>query len=367
MNRREAGRLVGTAWLDSDYRTRWETRVMRRRVPLYRVVIAALRALNAVTGGPNRPSLQVTRWNRVGPHDGTFVMDKLETMTGRTDHPVTSRAELRARTSFASRLARAVSADEWPQIIAEHERRKRGERPQYRYVGHRPLNVVSHALMDEAWVRGELPTDQFRAWNVLKHEDEGAFYSEFFTDGGARGYPGGETNPGFRLGRIVFDVSWREKASLAGERHVLGRSRLLRAKELVKFFRTELREAVRPPVSSPAQPDATQTPARYDVYTQPVVAAIADFTKPDALRSPTARGETTPDRKRASAIDLANTVAKALPPAVSGGVVGEGRSGPGEPPPGQPRPPHTAQQSAHPPVARPRVPPEHSPRDDRSR
>ncbi|RZT17604.1 hypothetical protein EV649_5161 [Kribbella sp. VKM Ac-2569] len=367
MNRREAKQLVGTAWLDSDYRTGWETRIMRRRVPLYRVGIAALRALNAVTGGPNRPSLKVTRWNRIGPHGGTFVMDKLETMTGRTDHPVTSRAELRARTSFASRLARAVSADEWPQIIAEYERRRRGERPQYRYVGHRPLNATSHALMDEAWVRGELPTDQYRAWNLLKDEDEGAFYSEFFTDGGARAYPGGETNPGFRLGRITFDVSWREKASLAGERHVLRRSRLLRAKELVKFFRTELREAVRPPVSSPAQPDSARTPGRHDVYTQPVVAAIADFTKPEARRSPTARAETTPDRKRASAIDLANTVAKALPPAVSGGVVGEGRSGPGEPLPGQPRPPHAAQQSAHPPVARPPTPPEHSPRDAQSR
>ena len=373
MNRREARRLVGTAWLDSDYRTQWETRIMRRRVPLYRAGIAALRALNALTGGPNRPSLKVTRWNRVGPHGGTFVIDKLETMTGRTDHPVTSRAELRSRTSFASRLARAVSADEWPQIIAEYERRRRGEQPQYRYVGHRPLNATSHALMDEAWVRGELPTDQYRAWNVLKSEDEGAFYSEFFTDGGARGYPGGETNPGFRLGRIMFDISWREKASLAGELHVLRRSRLLRAKELVKFFRTELKEAVRPPASSPAQAQSAQTPTGQDVYTQPVVAAIADFTKPEALRSPTARGETTPDRKRAAAIDVANTVAKALPPAVNraatdnGPVAGEGRTGPGEPPPGQPRPPHAAQQSAHPPVARPSVPPERSPRDAQSR
>lgn len=365
MNRREAKQLVGTAWLDSDYRTQWETRVMRRRVPLYRVGIAALRALNAVTGGPNRPSLKVTRWHRIAPHGGTFVMDKLETMTGRTDHPVTSRAELRGRTSFAARLARAVSADEWPQIIAEYERRRRGERPQYRYVGHRPLNAVSHALMDEAWVRGELPTDEFRAWNVLKDEDEGAFYSEFFTDGGARGYPGGETNPGFRLGRVMFDVSWREKASLAGELHVLRRSRLLRAKELIKFFRTELREAVRPPTASPTQPDST--PAHDEVYTQPVVAAIADFTKPEAQRSPTARGETTPDRQRAAAIDITNTVAKALPPAVNRGAVGEGQSAPGEPLPGQARPHRVAQQSAHPLAARPPVPPEHSPRDGQSR
>lgn len=367
MNRR----LVGTAWLDSDERTRWETRVMRRRVPLYRIGIVALRAFNALTGGP---SLKVTRWERLGPRGETFVMDKLETMTGRTDHPVTSRAELRARTSFASRLARAISADEWPQIISEYERRRRGERPQYRYVGHRPLNAESHALMDEAWVRGELPTDQFRAWNVLKFEDEGAFYSEFFTDGGARGYPGGETNPGFRLGRIMFDVSWREKASLAGEIHVLRRSRVLRAKELVKFFRTEAKEALRPP----APPTAPTTAVREEIYTPPVVAAISDFTKPEPLRSPTARGETTPDRRQASAVDLANTVAKALPPPVADlaakaypPVIGpEGEAAPaaaGEPPQAQPRPPRAAQQPAHPPAVPATFRPAHSPRDGQSR
>ena len=362
--------LVGTAWLDSDERTRWETRIMRRRVPLYRLGIAALRALNTLTGGPNRPSLKVTQWERVGPNGETFVMDKLETMTGRTDHPVTSRAELRARTSLASRLARAISADEWPQIITEYERRRRGERPQYRYVGHRPLNAESHALMDEAWVRGELPTDQFRAWNVLKFEDEGAFYSEFFTDGGARGYPGGETNAGFRLGRIMFDVSWREKASLSGEQHVLRRSRILRAKELLKFCRTELKEAIHPPTPSPTQ----TTAVREHPYTPPVVAAISDFTKPEPLRSPTARGETTPDRKQASAIDA---VAKALPPPVtdgsararpvSGPAGGEGRPGAGEPPPAQPRPPHAAQQPARPPAVPATFRPGRSPRDGRSR
>jgi hypothetical protein len=369
VNRREAKRLVGTAWLDSDYRTQWETRIMRRRVPLYRLGIGALRALDALTGGPNRPSLKVTQWERVGPNGETFVMDKLETMTGRTDDPVTSRAELRARTSFASRLARAISADEWPQIMAEYERRKRGEAPQYRYVGHRPLNTASHALMDEAWVRGELPTDTYRAWNILKFEDEGAIYSDFFANGGARGYPGGETNAGFRLGRITFDVSWREKASLTGERQALRHTRILRAKELVKFFRTELREAIWPPAPSS---NPTTTP-RQDVYTAEVVAAVSDFVKPEPLRSPTARGETTPNRTRASAIDVANTVAKALPPpingrpAVNGPGAAEARSATGEPPPAQPRPHHAAQQPAHPRAARPPAPPAHSPRDAQSR
>ncbi|TDW22741.1 hypothetical protein EV650_1587 [Kribbella kalugense] len=384
MNRREAKRLVGTAWLDSDYRTQWETRIMRRRVPLYRLGIGALRALNRLTGGPNRPSLKVTQWNRVGPNGETFVMHKLETMTGETSHPVTSRAELRARTSFAARLARAISADEWPQIMAEYERRKQGEPPQFRYIGHRPLNAESHALMDEAWVRGELPTDTHRAWNVLKFEDEGAIYSDFFANGGARGYPGGETNAGFRLGRIMFDVSWREKASLSGERHTLRRTRILRAKELVKFVRTELKEAIRPPA-----PPATHTTAvRRDVYTQPVVAAISDFVKPEPLRSPTVRGETTPNRKQASAIDVASTVQKALPPPINGrpaavngqagaangqagtlsgpGAAGA-RSATGEQPPAQPRPNHAAQQPAHPPAARPPTPPGHSPRDAQSR
>ncbi|GAA3111226.1 hypothetical protein JOF29_004335 [Kribbella aluminosa] len=308
MNRREAGRLVGTAWLDSDYRVAWETRIMRRRVPLYRAGIAALRGLNAVTGG--RPSLQRTRWERVGPHGGTFVMDKLETMTGRTDHPVTSRAELRARTSFASRLARAISADEWPQMMAEYDRRRRGERPQYHYVGHRPLNTASHALMDEAWVRGELPTDEFRAWNVLKHEDDGAFYSEFFTHGNARGYPGGETNPGFRLGRISFDVSWRDKATLALEHQVLRRSRALRAKELLKFLRTELHEAIHPP----APIHMASASHHQDAYTPEVVAAVAEFAKPNDLRSPTARGETVPNRTQALSVEVANAMAHALPP-----------------------------------------------------
>lgn len=363
MNRREAKRLVGTPWLDSDYRTRWETRIMRRRVPLYRLGIGALRALNALSGGPDRPSLEVTPWERVGPNGETFVMHKLETMTGETSHPVTSRAELRARTSFAARLARAISADEWPQIIAECERRKRGESPQFRYVGHRPLNAESHALMDEAWVRGELPTDTYRAWNVLKFEDEGAIYSDFFANGGARGYPGGETNAGFRLGRIMFDVTWRETATLTGERQVLRRTRILRATELLKFFRTELKEATRPPAAS-AVPATT---GRRDVYTPPVVAAIADFTRPEPLRSPTARGETTPNRTRASAIDVANTVAKALPPPINGPGAAGARSSAGEQPPAQPRPPHAAQQPAHPPAARPPAPPGHSPRDAQSR
>jgi hypothetical protein len=288
-------------------------------------------------------------------------MDKLETMTGRTDHPVTSRAELRGRTSFASRLARAVSADEWPQIIAEYDRRRRGERPQYRYVGHRPLNATSHALMDEAWVRGDLPTDPFRAWNVLKFEDEGAFYSEFFTHGNARGYPGGETNPGFQRGRIMFDVNWRQTATLGKERQILRRSRFLRAKELVKFFRTEIGEVFRPPSEPAARPVA----AGGDVYTPEVVAAVADFVKPEPLRSPTARGETTPDRRRASAIDVANTVAKALPP-VTGRAAAAARPGAGEQPPAQPRQRRAAQQSGPPPAVRPTDRPGHSPQDGRS-
>ncbi|MGZ0146144.1 hypothetical protein ACXJJ3_03685 [Kribbella sp. WER1] len=326
--------LGGTAWLDSDERVAWETRIMRRRVPLYRAGIAALRALNTLTRG--RPSLRVTRWERVGPHGATYAMDKLETMTGRTDHPVTSRSELRARTSFASRLARAVSADEWPQIIAEYDRRRRGERPQYHYVGHRPLNAASHALMDEAWVRGELPTDEFRAWNVLKHEDDGAFYSEFFTHGNARGYPGGETNPGFRRGRIMFDVAWRDKATLPLERQILRRSRVLRAKELVKFLRTELREAVHPPAPTTTT-TTTTTEKRPDVYTPEVVAALADFTKPAESRSPTARGETTPNPHRTAAIEAANTVAKALPP------------------------PATSRTPPQPPTTRPKNRPSHTP------
>ncbi len=109
MRRRDAKRLVGDAWLKSDYRIQWETRVMRRRVPLYGAVIAALRALNRLSRAP-RPSLSVFHTERAAPGGRKERFAKLETMTGaETATPVTG-THLYERTSLASRLSRAISA-----------------------------------------------------------------------------------------------------------------------------------------------------------------------------------------------------------------------------------------------------------------
>jgi hypothetical protein len=311
MRRRDAKALVGPDWLTSDARIEWETRIMRRRVPLYKATIKALQLLNKLSRGP-RPSMRVTYWERVGPGGGTFMMPKLETMTGRTDDPVTSARELHARTSFASRLARTISADEWPQIIEEYERRRRGEAPRFHYVGHRPLNLASHALMDKAWVNGELPTDAYRIWNgEVKLKDLPGLYSEFYTHGGSRSIPGGETNPAYRLVRLLHDVNWRAKASMANELRVLRKARVLRAQQVVKFVAAEAKYVVTGGRTD--QPAATNAP---EAHTPDVIAAVADFVKPPDVRSRTARGETEPDRIQANANDLANTVARSLPPPI---------------------------------------------------
>ncbi len=376
MNRRDAKALSGTAWLTSDARIAWETRIMRRRVPLYKAGIAALRLLNKLSG-PNRPSLAVTYWKRVGPAGQTFMMPKLETMTGgRTDDPVTSPPDLRARTSFASRLARVISADEWPQIIEEYERRRKGDPPRFHYVSHRPLNQASHTAMDKAWVRGELPTAEYRRWKEeVKFKDLPGLYSEFYTHGGSRTIPGGETNPAYRLARLLHDIAWRDKASMANEVRVLRKARVLRAQQVVKFVRAE--------VSSVLRPDKTGRPAPGpkpgDVYTPEVIAAVYDLTNPPELRSPAARGETTPDRVRANAVelanpvvanavDLANTVARALPPRIKRESEAAATEPEGAlPPQSPPHQPHAVQPPAHPPAARPASPPGRSPQDDRSR
>lgn len=327
MRRTATHELVGEAWLQSDARTRWETRVMRRRVPLYKAAIGALRLLNRLSGGPDRPSLEVTSWERYGPHGTTFVMHKLETMVGRTSLPPGSAAELHARTSLASRLARTLSADEWPQIIAEYERRKAGLAPQFRYSGHRPLNAPSHALMDRAWVTGEIETREYQPWiGDVKYNNHGALYSTFFTHGGARDFPGAEANPGYRKARVRHDVEFRQVASKRLEKEILRKARLLRARQLGKFVAAEIKYALAhrsrgaqaaaagPPgaerAPEPARPRAgTGRPA--DPYTPEVVAAIADFVKPEPLRSATARGEAAPRTTRAQTIAI-DVVAKGL-------------------------------------------------------
>lgn len=365
MNRREAEALSGPEWLTSAARIEWETRIMRRRVPIYKATIKALQLLNKLSRGPDRPSMKVTYWERMAPGGGTFMMPKLETMTGRTDDPVTSAHELRARTSFASRLARVISADEWPQIIEEYERRRGGEEPRFHYVSHRPLNRASHELMGKSWASGELPTAEYRRWKEeVKLEDLPGLYSEFYTHGGSRTIPGGETNPAYRLARLLHDVSWRDKASLSNELRVLRTARVLRAQQVVKFLKAEASYVVR------RKPERRAfAPKRPDVYTAEVVAAVYDFTNPPELRSPAARGETTPNMTRAAAIDVASTVIRGLPPPT---VRRESEAeavqpGDGSLPQAQGRQTRAGQPPGHRPGVRPPNPPGRSPRDGQSR
>ncbi|UGQ13741.1 hypothetical protein LO772_09140 [Yinghuangia sp. ASG 101] len=306
MRRRDAKNLVGDAWLHSDYRIKWETRVMRRRVPLYKAGIGVLRALNRLSPGP-RPSLGVFATERAAPGGAKTRFAKLRTMTGdETASPVTG-PELYERTSFASRLARTISADEWPQVIEEYERRKAGAAPRYHYVGHRPLNDASHALMDKAWAKGEIPTEQYRVWlSEVKNKDHGALYSKFFTHGGARIFPGAEANPDFRKARVTFDVAWKSEASLAREKEVLRRARVLRARQLIVFAKQELAHATGArSASTPASAPAAPTPARVDPYTPEVVAAVSEFVKPIERRGATARRAPAPKAVASSAVDVA--------------------------------------------------------------
>lgn len=313
MRRRAARKLVGDAWLRSDYRIQWETRVMRRRVLLYKTGIGALRALNRLSRGP-RPSLAVFHPERTAPGGRKVRLAKLETMTGAETSAQVTGEDLYRRTSFASRLARAVSADEWPQIIEEYQRRKAGLAPRYHYVGHRPLNDGSHALMDKAWVQGEIPTKEYRTWLAeVKNKDHGALYSKFFTHGGARDFVGAEANPGFRKARVKFDVAWKSEASLAQEKEVLRRARILRARQLVIFAKREFAHATGAK-SAPVPTAAPPARARPDPYTPEVVAAVAEFVRPTELRGETARRTSVPKTIASSAAEVAARATPGIAP-----------------------------------------------------
>lgn len=322
MRRRDARKLVGDAWLRSDYRIAWETRVMRRRILLYKTGIAGLRALNRLSPAP-RPSLAVFHPERTAPGGRKVRLAKMETMSGaETRDPVTG-ADLYRRTSLASRLARAISADEWPQIIEEYQRRKAGLAPRYHYVGHRPLNDASHALMDKAWAKGEIPTERYRTWLAeVKNKDHGALYSKFFTHGGARDFPGAEANPGFRKARVKFDVAWKSEASLAQEKEVLRRARILRARQLVVFAKREIAHATgakSAPGSAAPPPARTGRP---DPYTPEVVAAVAEFVKPTELRGKTARRTSVPNTVASSATAVAASAAQGIAPIAAAAAAG---------------------------------------------
>ncbi|MGR6997664.1 hypothetical protein ACU686_05460 [Yinghuangia aomiensis] len=104
--------LTGHAWRASTERLAWETRVMARRYHRYRATLAVARTVNRLTPRKNRPSFEVTYWERVRPGRTTYLMPKSETMTAD------------GRTNWLTRAARTLSVDEYLQTIEEHERRK---------------------------------------------------------------------------------------------------------------------------------------------------------------------------------------------------------------------------------------------------
>ncbi|WP_345681036.1 hypothetical protein [Yinghuangia aomiensis] len=294
--------LIGHAWLNSQERNAWETRVMARRAARYEATLAVMRALKHLTPRENRPSMSVTYWERVGPNGRTFVMAKTETMT-KDGH-----------TNWLTRLVRTLSVDEYLQLIEEDDRRKtaarmtaarsreervrmldafdrrklqravdtaeseeqrnalvreyehgnpiykmppderneildafdRGEMgllPQYRLNGPRPLEVRSHQIMDLAWILREMSTALHLEWADVRGTQPGAFFGPHYTHYSSRDFPGGELNPGFRLGRVMGDIDWARNASKSLEKTIIRRTRVLRMQHFARYVRTELKGA----------------------------------------------------------------------------------------------------------------------------
>lgn len=291
---------TGTAWLESRDRYVWETKVMARRQRRYAATLAFARAVNnSLTSRKDRPSFEITYWQRVGPDGRQYWMAKSETMTAD------------GRTNWLTRLARTLSWDEYPQTIEEYERRRvaaammaagsadererlldayeqgrhervlksassdtrrremdrdyargdapyrmlpderrevlaafaRGENglpPQFRLNGYRPNDIRSHQIMDLAWVDGETPTSLHRRFGVVRSEGPGAFFGPHYTAFNSRDFPGGERDAGFRQGRIRGDLHWAEHASAKLEKRIIRRTRVLRARHLGRYLRTEL-------------------------------------------------------------------------------------------------------------------------------
>lgn len=293
--------LVGDAWINSAERIRWENRVLRRRVPVYRAGIWALRMLNRMSPAGSRPSLDMAQvFERVGVGGETYEMWKLVTMTGEvTDAPVTGE-EFHARTSFASRLARAISADEWPQLIKEYEHRRAGGVPRMHLTGPRDLNQLSMWRTRRMWLHGLLPTEQMREWERTKWEVAGAYMTPHMTHGGARDFPRAEADPGFMITRVGCDVDWRRFASKRLEKQILRRSRIVRAKQLPKFFKAEAVHAWAR--HKGGAPTGARGHAWREPYPRGAVDAMVDLAlKPRELRSPAAHGEFVPDEALARA------------------------------------------------------------------
>lgn len=367
-------KLHGSAWLESDERFRIEYRRMRRRVPLYRVAIGGLRLLHRLTADATqaRAKLSVTWWPRIGPYGGIYAMPKLWTMKEGSDNdpdPPATEAEmwerlasgtlrppvveggvrssgsadqLRANASLAARLARAVSADEWPQMIHEYEHRKailkqlrkgvipegnwlvetgavpEGVRPplfgyaRYHSVGDRPLDLASDRLMDEAWVLNRTPPTLHIPWSRGRERYAGAFFGPMFGELG-RTVPGAEANPEFLSLRAAYGVWWAKNASKKNEARVLHGSRVVRAKDLVRFAQTELhRHGLAPkPKSEPAWVRPWEPPRPVEI-TDDVVTTVARVAKAEPPTGPTAP-RVPPARPAAATVVAANGPAAPLP------------------------------------------------------
>ncbi|WP_406285496.1 hypothetical protein [Embleya sp. NBC_00896] len=366
-------KLQGSAWLESDERFRVEYRRMRRRVPVYRAIIGGLRLLHRLTADETqkRADMSVRWWPRIGPHGEIYAMPKLWTMkegddtkpdppateaemwkqleSGKLSPPIVedgvrpsgSADELRRNASFAARLARAISADEWPQIIHEYERRKEilkqlrkgvipegnwlvetgavpeGVRPplfgyaRYHWVGDRPLDQASDRLMDEAWVLNRTPPRLHIPWSRGRRRYSGAFFGPMFGELG-RTVPGAEANPEFLSLRAAYGVWWPHHASKKNEARVLRGSRVVRAKDLVRFAHTELHwHGLAPePKRGPAWVRPWEPPRPVEI-TDEVVTTMARVAKSEPASSPTA--QRAPSRDAVAAVVAAHGLAAPLP------------------------------------------------------
>ncbi|WP_406299993.1 hypothetical protein OG948_32995 [Embleya sp. NBC_00888] len=376
-------KLVGRAWIESDERFRIEYRRMRRRVPMYRVAIGALRLLHRLTATERQKQadLGVTWWPRVGPDGEMYAMPKLWTIdereptdkqtpgpprteaelyrrweagewsepkNGAETRTTGSPAELRRVASFAARLARTVSGDEWPQIIHEYERRKAilaqlragvvpegnryvesgavppGVRPplhgwaRYQWVGDRPLDLVSDRLMDRSWVLGRTPARQYQPWSAGRVAYPGAYFGPMFGELG-RTVVGGEANPEFLSLRVAYGVWWGQNASMKGEARILRGARMVRLRDLARFAHAEAAHLGLAPAprKAPSAAPRWENPAPEEV-TDEVVTAVARFARsavPTDAVAPVEPSTGRPSTRSAAAEVAAEAGAQAPTPA----------------------------------------------------
>ncbi|MGA4545938.1 hypothetical protein ACPA54_38735 [Uniformispora flossi] len=353
--------LTGYAWRESPERLVWETKVMARRYHRYRATLAVARTVNRLTPRKNRPSFEVTYWERVRPGRTTYLMPKSETMTAD------------GQTNWLTRAARTLSVDEYLQTIEEHERRKAskamaaagtasdrerlleayerrrhrrvlksaapgarrrelaraylageapyrmgpderrrvlddfargkdGLPPQFHLTGVRDNDVRSYLMMDLAWVKGEVSTAMHRRFGAARSQGPGAFFGPHYTVFKSRDFPGGELNPGFRRGRVQGDLHWQEHASKKLEKKVIRGSRILRLRHFGRYLKAEANGAAKSP------PDTG-----YSAFTDPTVLAVAGafgntLRHGRALQVPAPLDEPAPPRTLPPRVDIVAAV-----------------------------------------------------------